>query len=373
MAPPFTAYLCAFQLAIAAGTLGLSAGCVSPIALHHAVLAYDRSVERVTSEQLLLNIIRAKFYQPLHFTKVSSVAATFDFRVSAGIVPPEGDARGVVGPLFSVTAAENPTVTIIPIDGEEFTTRMLTPLDEKRFLKLLEVGADIGMALQMAAGSLRVQTGAGTVVYLNDPGRPEEYDEFQRLVRHLASLYDEHRLHIDPVMSEEAWTGALPMGLAPGDVLAALDKGFKWNSDGGGGFRLNRMRILISNHRPHEVNDAVRQELADRLREWPPNDILLDIRPDRPGGEIPMTGQITLRSFNSVLEFLARGTREFTGHHLDSIRLLRIEESEGGNWRTPPYRCGIRTGITVSGGRGWIGRERSAMPRLLTCCISCSK
>lgn len=89
------------------------------------------------------------------------------------------------------------------------------------------------------------------------------------------------------------------------------------------------MRILISNYRPHEVNDAVRQELADRLREWPPNDILLDIRPDRPGGEIPMTGQITLRSFNSVLEFLARGTWEFTGHHLDSIRLLTIEESEG--------------------------------------------
>ena len=67
-------------------------GCVSPIALHHAVLAYDRSVERVTGEQLLLNIIRAGFYQPLHFTKVSSIAATFDFRVSAGITPPEEDA-----------------------------------------------------------------------------------------------------------------------------------------------------------------------------------------------------------------------------------------------------------------------------------------
>ena len=51
----------------------------------------------------------------LHFTKVSSVSATFDFRVSAGIVPPEGDARGLVEPLFSLTAAENPTVTIIPI------------------------------------------------------------------------------------------------------------------------------------------------------------------------------------------------------------------------------------------------------------------
>jgi hypothetical protein len=84
------------------------AGCVSPIALHHAVLAYDRSVERVTSEELLLNIVRARFYQPVHFTKVSSVAATFDFRVSAGITPPEGDARGLVGPVFSATMRRIP-------------------------------------------------------------------------------------------------------------------------------------------------------------------------------------------------------------------------------------------------------------------------
>ena len=324
----FRGYMWDLHLTTVIVTLWLIAGCVSPTALHHAVLAYDRSVERVTSEQLLLNIIRARFYQPLHFTKVSSVAATFDFRISAGIIPPEGDARGLVGPLFSATAAENPTVTILPIDGEEFTTRLLTPLDEKRFLKLLEVGADIGMALQMAASSLRLQTGPGTAVYLNDPGRRDEYEEFQRRVRHLASLYDEHRLHIDPVMSEEAWTGALPAGLSPGDVLTALDKGYKWKK-AGGEFRLNRMRILISNYRPHEVRDAVRQELADRLREWPPNDILLDIRRDFPGGEIPMTGQITLRSFNSVLEFLARAAREFTGHDLDSTRLLTIEESEG--------------------------------------------
>ena len=77
------------------------------------MLAYDRTVEQVTSEQLLLNIERAKFYQPLHFTKVSSVSAPV--RLS----PQGGDSsagrRGLVGPLFSVTAAENPIVTIIPI------------------------------------------------------------------------------------------------------------------------------------------------------------------------------------------------------------------------------------------------------------------
>ena len=126
-------------IVVVLSALFLPVGCLSPPALHRAVLAYDDTVQRVGSEQLLLNILRARHYQQIHFTKVSSVAATFDFRMTAGIMPPEGDARGLIGPVFNATVAENPTVTIIPIDGEDFTTRLLTPLDE--------------MALRIVAGN----------------------------------------------------------------------------------------------------------------------------------------------------------------------------------------------------------------------------
>ena len=71
----------------------LLSGCLSPIAMHQAVLSYDQTVTRVNSEQLLMNIVRARYHRPVHFTRVSSVAATFDFRMTAGIAPPEGDAR----------------------------------------------------------------------------------------------------------------------------------------------------------------------------------------------------------------------------------------------------------------------------------------
>ena len=316
------------------------AGCISPIAMHQAVLAYDRSVERITSEELLLNVLRARAYQPVHFTRVASVAATFDFRVSAGITPPEGDARGLVGPVFSATMAENPTVTIVPIDGEEFTTRLLTPIDESRFFKLLEVGADLGMALRMVASSLRIDAGDAAEVYLNDPSRPEEYEEFRRRVLHLDALQDRHVLHIDSVMSEQVWTGRLSSGLEAPDVLAALDKGYRWTAGNEeGAYRLNRMRILIANYPSQAVSDDVRQALADRLKEWPPNNILVDVRPGYPGGEYPMTGQITLRSFNSVLEFLARTAQEApeyrvpqdrrTSHvRINAPEVLKIEESD---------------------------------------------
>src|SRR4029078_5574794 len=123
------------------------AGCLSPIALHRAVLEYDRTVSQVEAELLLLNIARARHHRPVHFTAVSSVAATFDFRTNVGI-------QGGFGPVvasrdrpinleYSASVAENPTITIVPITGEEFTKRVLRLLDEDKFEFLVRQGYDI--------------------------------------------------------------------------------------------------------------------------------------------------------------------------------------------------------------------------------------
>lgn len=93
--------------------------CLSPIAMHRAVVEYDRTTSQVEAELLLLNIARARHYRPVHFTAVSSVAATFDFRAEAGIAGGFGRATDASErPLnlsYSTSVAENPTVTIVPI------------------------------------------------------------------------------------------------------------------------------------------------------------------------------------------------------------------------------------------------------------------
>ena len=58
----------------------LLSGCVSPVAMHRAVLEYDWTVNRIETELLLLNIARTRYHEPIHFTAVSNIAATFDFR-----------------------------------------------------------------------------------------------------------------------------------------------------------------------------------------------------------------------------------------------------------------------------------------------------
>ena len=65
----------------------LLSGCLSPITLNRAVVVYDEAVTDALAKQLLINIARAQHHQPIHFTGVSNIAATFDFRVNAGATP----------------------------------------------------------------------------------------------------------------------------------------------------------------------------------------------------------------------------------------------------------------------------------------------
>lgn len=133
------------------------AGCVSPIAMHRAVMEHDRTVSRVQTDRLLLNIARARYRRHLHFTAVSNVAATFDFRTTAGFNgelfegvfagAPAGFTKNFYSFNLGASMAENPTVNIIPIQGEEFANRILAPMDEGRFEFLYHRGADPAILL----------------------------------------------------------------------------------------------------------------------------------------------------------------------------------------------------------------------------------
>jgi hypothetical protein len=65
---------------------GLS-GCLSPMALDHVAIAYNESAADVISKQLLLNIARARFDQPIYFSGISNIAATLNFQANAGVTP----------------------------------------------------------------------------------------------------------------------------------------------------------------------------------------------------------------------------------------------------------------------------------------------
>ena len=87
--------------------LGLAAaGCASTVPFDRGVLAYDRATAAIISRELLLNIARARQDQPMHFTAISNITATYRLSFSAGITPAlTGDRGLLLAPLLGGSRA----------------------------------------------------------------------------------------------------------------------------------------------------------------------------------------------------------------------------------------------------------------------------
>src|SRR5262249_9162269 len=106
-------------------TMSLVFGCVTHTQVENAVLAYDAGMRRAISRLLLLNIPRARHNQPMHFTAIANVVATYRYSFSGGVVPAQtGDLGYLPMPTLNGAIEENPTLSISPMQGEEFTQRL---------------------------------------------------------------------------------------------------------------------------------------------------------------------------------------------------------------------------------------------------------
>jgi hypothetical protein len=105
----------------------LSGGCLPALQLNRTVMAYDAIATDALCRQLLVNIARARNDEPLHFTALSNIAATFNLQLNAGATPPLGAPRRRQ-PLADLRRQliRTPTFSIVPVEGE-FTRRLLTP------------------------------------------------------------------------------------------------------------------------------------------------------------------------------------------------------------------------------------------------------
>ncbi len=295
-------------------------GCLSPITLTRAVTAYDEAVTEALSKQLLINIARAHHHQPVHFTGVSNIAATFDFRVNAGATPAlTGDASRALMPIFGGSVAENPTISIVPIEGEEFTQRLLTPFQETKFMALLRQRYDIDLLLRLMAQELRIRENGQEVAYHNRPADRMGYEMFRRVVTHLSAIQDQNQLHAEPLFYNRTWT--IPATSVTAEGFQALQKEYLVTySQKDNSYTLRKQitgQILITNYDPHTLSTEERARLIDETEEGQLSDVSFDIRPGHVGGEYPLKGEFRLRSFNTMLNFLGRSLGDDPEYHVD--------------------------------------------------------
>lgn len=303
------------------------AGCLSPPTLNRAVLAYDEAITDAISKQLLINIARAHHHEPIHFTGVANVAATFDFRISAGATPAlTGEHGRTLVPLFGGSIAENPTISITPIEGEEFTKRILAPFQESKLNLLLRQGVDIDLLLRLMAKELRLKRKGEEVAYRNSPSDKDGYDMFRKVVLHLSAIQDANHLYAEALTFERTWT--IPAESVTAEGFATLEQQYliTYQSETRT-YTLRKPvsgRILITNYDPATLPPAERVRLHETADQRPVNDVSFDIRAGHFGGEWPLQGDFRLRSFNAMLNFL--------GHAAGEEREYAVDKDS----RTPP-------------------------------------
>ena len=300
---------------LAGAAVAMSSGCASTLALDRMVLAYDQSTTDSVSKQLLLNIARARHNQPIHFTSVSNITATYRFAVNAGVGGAvTGDRGNLLVPALGGSAEENPTISILPMQGDEFTQRLLTPFEEQKLTLLLRQGYDVDSLLRLLGSELRLQDNdpKSPSVHHNRPSDLQGYRVFRRVMAHLSSIQDRHALHVEPLFFQRIWS--VPVGLVTPESFQTVYKDFslKLQPDRRAYVVSKPVsgRIMITNFNPGVLSNDERLELHAAAEDAPTNEILLDIRAGHPGGEYPMRGRLRLRSFHEVLTFLGRGMQE---------------------------------------------------------------
>ena len=288
-------------------------GCLGPPALRESVLGYDETVNALNQDILLLNLARLSVDRPPHFTVTSSIAATFNFETSGGIGGSlnEGAGTDVLSLSLDARAAENPTFSIVPVTGQEFTQRILTPVGEDVLAFFLFQGVRIELLSRLMADGIEILRADGRAARFlsNKVTAPEDYRAFRRIVLHLGALQQSGRLFIQELTYDQPVLERLTAPPSTGDVVTALDNGLSWRQEKDT-FTLTRSvrgRVLISNYDPLSLSDAERRRLNEVAAGRPDNLVLVDVRPGHPGGELPIFAALKLRSLFAMLDFVAKG------------------------------------------------------------------
>jgi len=304
------------NLLAGAVTVAIS-GCLGPPVLERQVLGYDEVTKALDEKLLLLNIARVANQEPVHFTSTSSIAATYNWTATLGAsgeVTESGKGTNLLNLNIGGSASENPTFSISPISGKEFTERVATPFQDTIFEFLIFQGGRIDQAMRLMAGGIEVQTPDGRFVRFieNDPRRPKEYEEFRRIAAHLQWLNDNRQLFVRPLVFNETLIADFKNTPSAADINNGFNMGLRWRQKRNGNYELTRLqsgRVLVANFDPMALSDQQRFELAEKIKKNPSGFVYLDIQPNGPGGNFPIQGAIKLRSMFQILNFIAVGIR----------------------------------------------------------------
>ena len=225
----------------------LCAGCAAfgPSALETNRLQYNEVVKKTTEEQLLLNIVRLRYTDTPSSLAVSAIAAQFEvaknFQLTPFFVASGAEIAktwAAVLPQLGISGADRPTFSLTPLDDQEFTRKLFTPLPLDGIIYLAKTTWPIGTVFRLYLENLNwvpnAQTASGPT-----PKVSPTYREFLQGVRGLQALQERGQVVFAVEERAEAQGSPLPAGsVTARDIVEAAKSGYEYRLDDAGTWTL---------------------------------------------------------------------------------------------------------------------------------------
>jgi len=159
----------------------LAAGCksVGPGTLARDRFDYNGEVARSWQEQMLLNIVKTRYYDVPVFLDVAQIVSGYTLESTASLTGMAGAVGGGNSLTLGAQAkwTDRPTITYTPLTGAQFNRNMMTPIPPSAVLFTIEAGWRADLVLRLAVSSIN---GVGA----NGPDA-ERFDRVVFLIRAL--------------------------------------------------------------------------------------------------------------------------------------------------------------------------------------------
>lgn len=171
--------------------LVLLSGCVNfgPRAMQAGRADYNTVLRDTADEQLLANLVRLRYRDRPYFLEVSAVTTQFSFTpqlsASAALGPSNIDQEGVAG--ASIGYSEQPTISYVPLQGDDFAHRILTPISLEALLLLNNSGWSTSRLMRLCVQRINGLSNAVTASGPT-PDIAPEYARFNRVAERLREL-----------------------------------------------------------------------------------------------------------------------------------------------------------------------------------------
>ena len=205
---------------VAAVTLAVVLGAcaqLGPQVLSTGRPLYNIAVQQTESQQLLLNIVRQRYNDPILFLEVTSISSGFSREVNGSLVgnifkSGKNDLTGTLGGTFS----EIPYIFYAPNTGEKFVRQMLTPMDLRTLALILQAGWSIERVLLIVGESVNQLHNTP----VGDDSRTG-YRKYQEVLSSLRDLQRDGRLIVGVEPGKDGAEGGLALMISRDAVDSA--------------------------------------------------------------------------------------------------------------------------------------------------------